>query len=153
MIRLRFESRLAADPAQVWARAATLAGVNAELMPLLRMSEPAAFAGRSLEEAQPGVLLFHSWLLLFGLLPFDRHALRLTAVYPGAGFDEDSSSWLQRVWRHRRRVEAIAGGTRVVDELDIVPRAAPAFLVRAIVAALFAHRHRRLRRHYGALPG
>lgn len=153
MIHLRFESRLAAEPAQVWARAATMAGVNAELMPLLRMSTPASFAGRSLEEALPGELLFHSWLLLFGCIPFDRHALRLAAIYPGAGFDEDSSSWLQSVWRHRRRVEAIPGGACVVDELDIQPRAAPAFVVRVIVGALFAHRHRRLRRQYGALQG
>lgn len=152
MIRLRFESRLAAPAGGVWAQASTMAGVNAELGPWVRMSYP---AGRAVLDAQAvpmGTVLFRSWLCVFGVLPFDRHALRLERLYPGVGFDERSSSWMQKVWVHRRRIEAIDGGTRVTDELEVEPRlpfATP--LVRVVVGFLFAHRHRRLRARFGAL--
>lgn len=149
MIVLAFESRLGADAATVWAQVSTMQGVNAELMPLVRMTVPAAFAGMTLPEAPLGRPAFDSWLLAFGLVPFDRHRLQLERLHP-MGFDERSSSWLQRVWVHRRRVIAEANGCRVTDELEIEPRiglAAP--MVRRVVRALFAHRHRRLRRSFG----
>ena len=149
-VRLRFESSLAADASTVWAHATAMDGVNFELGPWVRMSVPKTFAGRSIDQARPGVVLFHSWLLAFGVLPFDRHALRLEAIGPGMRFDEHSTSWMQRVWRHHRRVEPQGAGCVVIDELEVVPRAAPAFLIRGIVGALFAHRHRRLRRRFGA---
>lgn len=150
MIALRFESTLNTDAATVWQQVSRMSGVNRELMPLLRMTAPPAYADLSLEQAPLGEVLFQSWLLLFGLLPFDRHALRLERLLPGVGFDEDSTSLLQRVWRHRRRVQATAGGCRVVDELEVLPRLAPAFIVRALVRTVFMHRHRRLRRMFGA---
>ena len=151
MIELRFESRLAAPAAEVWAQASTMAGVNAELMPLLRMTVPAHAAAFGLEQAQDrlGQVLFQSWLLLFGFLPFDRHALRLVQVYPGCGFDEDSTSWLQKIWRHRRRIEPDGDGCRVIDVLEVQPRFAPAFLVRPLLRQVFAHRHRQLLRRFG----
>ncbi len=154
MIMLRFESHLAAPAAAVWARIATMEGVNAELAPWIRMTYPER--GLSLDHAQLplGHTAFHSWLLAFGVLPFDRHALGLDRVLPARGFDERSHSWTQRRWIHRRRVFATGQGCRVTDELEFEPRlpfAAP--LVRVIVAALFRHRHRRLRRAFGSASG
>ncbi|HUP91683.1 MAG TPA: hypothetical protein VM074_05495 [Solimonas sp.] len=150
-LRLSFESRLAAPAAQVWAQVSTMAGVNAELMPLLRMSYPAEYAGMTLSDAPIRQVIFHSWLLLLGVLPFDRHALQLERVYP-MGFDERSSSWMQRVWIHRRRVEPDGDGCRVTDELEIEPRLPFAgVVVGPVVRAIFAHRHRRLRARFGAL--
>ncbi|ROH93307.1 hypothetical protein ED208_01935 [Stagnimonas aquatica] len=154
MICLSFESRLAAAPETVWASASTMAGVNAELGPWVRMSYPAERAALDAQAVPLGELLFQSWLCVFGLIPFDRHALVLEQLYPGIGFDERSSSWMQKVWVHRRRIEAIPGGCRVSDELEIAPRLRlQAPLVRWLVAALFRHRHRRLRARYGALAG
>lgn len=129
-----------------------MAGVNAELGPWVRMSYPADRAALDGRAVPVGQVLFRSWLCLFGMLPFDRHALRLERLYPGLGFDERSSSWLQKVWLHRRRIEAVDGGARVTDELEIEPRlpfATP--LVRRVVGVLFAHRHRQLRTRFGAL--
>jgi len=41
----------------------------------------------------PGRVIFKSWLLLFCVLPFNRHALALESVQEDDGFVEESSSW------------------------------------------------------------
>jgi len=152
MVRLRFESRLAVSPEAVQRVALTMPGVNAELMPLLRMSYPAQYRTLDVHAAPAGEVVFHSWLLLFGLLPVDRHALAFEAIHEN-GFDERSSSWLQSIWIHRRRIDAVPGGTRVTDELEFEPRLRIAMpLVAAIITRVFRHRHRRLCARYGRLP-
>ncbi|MBK7585175.1 MAG: hypothetical protein IPI67_33925 [Myxococcales bacterium] len=147
-IELSFESELAASPDAVWAAVRTLEGVNRELAPWVRMTAPRDAITRSLEEARLDQPLFASYLLAFGLVPFDRHQLRLMAAGNGH-FLERSTSLLQRVWEHERWVEPSAGGTRVRDRLHIVPRFAPAALVSASVSAVFRWRHRRLRARFG----
>ncbi len=96
-------------------------------------------------------MLFKSWVLLLGVVPVDRHALALTRVTEGTGFVEDSTSWLQRRWRHERTLtDANDGRCTVADRLTIEPRIAMAApLVRTIVHAAFTHRHRRLRAGLG----
>jgi hypothetical protein len=154
VIVLRFESRLAAAPDALWRHATSMAGVNFELMPLVRMSYPADAATLPDAIERPDGVLFRSWLLAFGVLPFDRHALCLRSVGPGMRFDEDSTSWLHRRWGHHRRIEPLDGGACVIDELQVVPRLRLAgAVVRVVVALIFDHRHRRLRRRFGALPG
>ena len=145
MVRLSFVSDLAASPAQVWQRVSTMNGVNHELMPLLRMTHPPEAADLSSPLLQLGQTAFASWLLLFGILPIDRHYLMLERLYPGEGFDERSWSWMQAEWIHRRRVLAIEGGTRVTDELEFMPRLGiAAYLLRPVIRHVFNHRHRRL---------
>ncbi len=147
MIELSFTSTLHAPAARVWAHASDMAGVNYELAPLVRMHLPAALRGKTIADAPLGEVAFHSWLFAGGVVPFDRHALRLVALDPGAGFVEESSSLVQRVWRHERRI-APASESRCVltDRLGVEPRiAAAAPLVRAAVTQIFRHRHRRLR--------
>lgn len=148
-------SALAAPADEVWVTATTMEGVNAELVPLVRMTHPRGL--RSLRELDPpvvaGRVLFRSWLLAGGIVPFDRHALALDEVDDaGRRFVEESTSWLQRRWRHERSVVARPGGCVVTDRLTVEPRLGPARpLVAAAVGRIFDHRHRRLRRRYGAL--
>ncbi|HVJ88759.1 MAG TPA: hypothetical protein VM580_03080 [Labilithrix sp.] len=87
-------------------------------------------------------------LLFLGLVPFDRHHLTLDRIY-NRGFDEESWSWLQRRWRHERRVEPMATGCIVTDRLTISPRFAPAALVLSLVRRIFAARHEKLRARFG----
>lgn len=151
VVSLRFESQLAASPATVWAHASTMAGVNAELGPWLRMSHPAHAAELGALVVGPGKVLFQSWLLVLGIIPFDRHALCLERLLPGSGFDERSSSWLQKSWVHRRRILPSGSGSRISDELEFEPRlgfAAP--MVKPIIRAVFQHRHRQLLKKFGA---
>lgn len=137
-------STLSADPDEVWEAISTLHGVNRELRPFVVMREPAVMRGRTLVSLPPGERV-SCLMLAGGVLPFDRHLLCLESVTPGGGFAEESTSWLQRRWRHVRTLEAVDGGTRITDHVTAEPRVvllAP--MVRRIVDALFAHRHRRL---------
>jgi hypothetical protein len=150
---LSFTSHLAAAAPVVWEVVGTMPGVNAELAPWLRMSTPARAEGLRIEDAPTGKRLFSSWLLFGGWLPVDRHHLQLAEIARGRGFVEQSTSWSQRLWEHRRVVEPRGDDACIVsDRLTFVPRVALAgpLLVR-VVGALFRHRHRRLRARFGAV--
>lgn len=143
-------SVLRAEPSEVWAGIRTMAGVNDELSPWVRMTHPAGAFG--LEDAPLGELAFQSWLLLLGVLPFDRHRLVLEEVEPGRRFLERSSTWLQRLWQHERTLEPHPEGCRVTDRVTVQPRIpGAAALTRPLVGFLFRSRHRVLRRRYNGL--
>jgi ligand-binding SRPBCC domain-containing protein len=157
-IKLSFRSDLAAPRPEVWSVVSTMRGVNAELGPWVRMTHPRD-ADRLDAASVPatGDVLFRSWLLAFGVLPFDRHSLAIVSVDAGSGFVEESRSWLQQRWRHERRLTDRTGsGCTVVDELVIQPRIGLVTpITRRTVRAIFEHRHRRLRKRFGAIefPG
>ena len=144
------ESRLAASPERVWEHAGAIAGVNDELGGLLRMTAP---AGARIDgpDVPLGRRWFRSWLLLGGVLPVEYYDdLTLVRVEPGRGFLERSSAPTVRVWERERTLEPLAdGGTRVRDRVRAEPRLpVPAAVPRALIAAIFRLRHRRLRRRF-----
>lgn len=147
-------SRLDAPPARVWERITTFAGVNAELRPLLRMTAPPGMDSLRPEDVVLGERMFRSWVLLFGLIPFDYDDLTLVRIDPGRGFLERSRMLSQRLWEHERTLEADGeDGCLVIDRLRFEPRLPlPGALFRPVVRFLFRHRHRRLRAHFGAAP-
>ncbi len=148
-------STLAAPAAVVWRHATSMDGVNDELQPWVRMTHPAALASLDVaDESELGTVVFRSWLLAGGRVPFDRHALRLVEIDArddGGSFVEESTSWLQARWRHQRDVMAL-GGDRclVTDRLVVVPRVPLARpVVARVVPWLFGRRHRRLVDRFG----
>lgn len=154
-IRVAIASTVPTSPDEVWAVVTTFAGVNAELMPYCRMREPRSLRSRTLDSYRPGELAA-CWLLAGGVIPFDRHLLGLESIDPGTGFVEESTTWMQRRWRHERTLLAVGGtadapaGTIVEDRLTIEPRwrvAAPA--TARLVGRIFEHRHRRLQVAFG----
>lgn len=154
--RAEFEigSRLQAPPAAVWERAMSAEGINAELWPLLRMTVPRGLDSLDLHGLEPGPL-GRSWLLLFGLLPFDYDEIGLARIEPGRGFLERSRMLSQRLWEHERTIEpgANGAGSILVDRLAWEPRLPlPGRLLAPLIAALFRHRHRQLRAHFGGSP-
>lgn len=140
-------SEVAQTADEVWCAVTTPRGVNAELAPFIRMTFPQA--DLKLTDAALDTPLFGSWILLFGLLPFDRHTFVIHEI--GARyFIETSRSLLQKLWRHERSLTQSARGTIIRDVVTVTPRfsfAAP--LTGAIVRAIFRHRHKRLARLYG----
>ncbi len=155
-MRAGFEvsSRLEASAEDVWKRVTTAAGVNAELMPIARMTVPRGAGDFDIADATPGTSLGRSWILLFGVLPIDWDRIHLVGVEAGRGFHERSQMLTQRVWEHRRALEPLgAGACTVTDRVSFEPRLpfmAP--LLRPLFEAVFRHRHRRLRRHFGGSP-
>lgn len=143
---LSFDSTLTASPDTAWAWVTSFDGISKEMAPILRMSAPI----RDLASVafEPGVPMFRSWLLLFGVLPVDCSDLTLLSLTPGVGFVEQSRMGSMRLWRHERRVIPDGTGCRVTDALTFEPRIGGR-LVEAFVARFFAHRHKMLRRYLG----
>ncbi|MGF0226253.1 hypothetical protein ACQR3Q_10790 [Dietzia natronolimnaea] len=136
---------------EVWARVVTADGVSDEFRPLLRMRFPARLAGASIADVPLGRPIGRAWILLGGVIPVEYDDLVLVDLEAPRFFQERSELGSCRVWEHRRELESLAdGSTRVTDTLRAVPRAlVPGSVVRVVVGALFAHRHRRLAREFG----
>lgn len=146
-------SRLAAPAAEVWAFATTAAGVNEELMPIVRMTVPRGLGGDfGIADVDAPQRLGRSWLLLGGLIPFDWDDIGIERIGPGFSFSERSTMLSQRAWHHDRSVEPLGErACTVTDRIRFVPRLpllAP--LLRPVFLWTFRHRHRRLRRRFGA---
>jgi ligand-binding SRPBCC domain-containing protein len=144
-------SELGAPSEQVWARVASADGINDELRPWMRMTAPRG-TQLSISDVPLGRPWFRSWVLLFGLLPFDYDELCIERLEPGRGFLERSRMLSAPLWEHERTLESTAsGGTRVTDRVAFTPRLrAASRLHRAVIAAIFRHRHRRLCAYFGA---
>jgi ligand-binding SRPBCC domain-containing protein len=152
-------SRLAAPADVVWARVVTPAGVNDEMRPLMRMTVPRGLGGDfAIDSVEPGVKIGRSWVLAFGLIPFDYDDLTLERIDPGHGFLERSKMLSQRLWEHERTIEPVGDGCTITDRIAWEPRLPlPGALFRPLIAFFFRHRHSRLRRRFGgeraAAPG
>src|SRR5690242_11902647 len=103
-------SSLGAPATDVWEHATAMDGVNWELSPFVEMSVPRRMRGLTIANAPLGEVAFRSVLLAFGVVPFDVHSLQLESVSPPNGFVEESTSWLQRRWRHERTITASDAG-------------------------------------------
>jgi hypothetical protein len=144
--------RLAAPAARVWERATSAEGVNDELMPIARMTVPRGLGQLDLASVEAPRRLGRSWILLGGVLPCDWDDIHIAAVGPGLAFSERSTMLSQRSWHHDRTVEPHGDDAcTVTDRIAFVPRLpwlAP--LLRPLFLRVFRHRHRRLRRRFGA---
>jgi ligand-binding SRPBCC domain-containing protein len=147
-------SRLDADPEQVWNRVTTPEGINDEMRPYLRMTLPAGVDGLDPESIELGKRIGRSWILLFGLIPFDYDDLTLAELDPNRGFLERSQMLSQRSWEHERTLEPTGeGGCLIADRVRWQPRLGlPGTPLRPVIGWFFRHRHKRLQRHFGGRP-
>ncbi len=138
-----------ADPMAVWTRVMSAEGINDELAPWFRMTVPRGLDQLELASVEPG-RLGRSWVLLFGFLPIDYDDLGLERIDRGRGFLERSTMLSQRLWEHERRIEPmLEGGCVVSDRVAWEPRLPlPGRWLHPLFAAIFRHRHKRLRRHF-----
>jgi ligand-binding SRPBCC domain-containing protein len=146
-------SILKSPPSEVWRHAITATGINHELMPLARMTFPAAVAALTPETVRLGERVCRSWVLLFGIVPVDYDDVTLIELEPGRRFLERSPMLSQRFWEHERTLMESGGGTRICDRVRFIPRLGPiAPLYARIFRAAFALRHRNLRKIFGGEP-
>ncbi len=142
-------SKLGVPADRLWAEQ-SMATVNFELGPWIRMSCPQQWRGLRLKDWTGQAPLFKSWVLLLGLLPIDRHCFGTLALGPDLYFVEGSSSWLLRTWRHERGVTRNGAGCEVVDRISFELRLTwISSAVKPIYALVFRHRHARMRARFG----
>lgn len=134
-------------PASTFWAGMSMEAVNAELMPLVRMTVPTSWRAAPIGRWQTGKLLFRSWILLFGVLPVDLHALKLEEIREGTGFKELSSSMVNRVWMHERWTEPHGERCVLVDRVTVQGRLPPlTSLLMPVYRWVFRHRHAQLKR-------
>jgi hypothetical protein len=130
MREFNIKSDLAIEPSVFWSTT-SMRSVNWELWPIVRMTSPKEWQNRPIDSWEGGVELFKSWILLFGLIPIDRHSFRLRNTPKGFRFNECSSSLDEqrmespphhsraRSWMHRQRssglFESDSVGLRLPD--------------------------------------
>jgi hypothetical protein len=128
-------------------------GINDEMRPYLRMTIPRGLDRLDPAQIELGEPVGRSWILLFGLIPFDYDDLNLVRLDPDEGFLERSTMLSQRLWEHERTLEAGGAGCTVTDRVRWEPRLGlPGRALRPVIGWFFRRRHRRLRRHFGGDP-
>jgi ligand-binding SRPBCC domain-containing protein len=154
LAEITVSSRLGAAADDVWNRVISPEGINDEMRPYLRMTLPAGVERLAPESIELGERIGRSWILLFGLIPFDYDDITLVRLEPQRGFLERSRMLSQRSWEHERTLESLSDGTcRITDRVRWQPRLGlPATPLRPVIAWFFRHRHRRLQRHFGGGP-
>ncbi|WP_277210309.1 hypothetical protein [Isoptericola croceus] len=152
-------SVLDAPRSVLWRHATSFAGIGAELWPWLDMTTPRGLRARRLDENSVSVPLGRSVLLLGGVLPVEYDDIVVAELEPGRRFLERSSMLTSGLWEHERVLEDVGpAASQVRDTVRFRLRGAlrhvpgVEHLARSMVTAVFAHRHRRLRRHFG-VPG
>ncbi|RMI37239.1 SRPBCC family protein [Streptomyces triticirhizae] len=146
-----------ADPERVWLTVTDMKGVNAELMPFMRMTLPRELRrDPTIREVELDRPLGRSYIFLGGVIPIDFDAITIHEREDGRRFLERSSTSCTRVWMHERTVDPAPDGARLTDRLtyEVRPHLRP--LARPfhwMLDGLFAHRHRRLRRNFAPAAG
>jgi ligand-binding SRPBCC domain-containing protein len=147
-------SRLDAPPDRVWRHATSMAGVNLELAPLMRMTHPPELTELGEQTVPLGEPLFRSIILLFGVLPIDYDDVTFAALSPGKSFREDSRMLSMRRWIHERSVEAAPGGATLTDRITFELKVPGVGGVLArLLGLVFRNRHRNLVRLFGGEQG
>ena len=126
-------------------------GVNAEMTPLVRMTIPRGRDDISLADIEDGTTIGRSWILLFGVIPFDYDDIHIESTEPGRAFHERSKMLTQRSWWHDRTVDPDGPDACVVtDSVRFEPRLPlPPALLRPVFHWFFRRRHRKLRARFG----
>ncbi|MDX6602854.1 MAG: hypothetical protein QOF13_2056 [Solirubrobacterales bacterium] len=120
------------------------------MRPFLRMTLPPGVEQLDPESIEIGKPIGRSWILLFGVLPFDYDDVTLERLEPGRSFLERSKMLSQQTWEHERTIEPAEGGCVVTDRVRWQPRLGlPASPLKPVIGWFFRHRHKRLRRHFG----
>lgn len=126
-----------------------MAAVNAELGPWIKMTVPAPWHHRPIVQWPTETALFNSWILLFGVLPIDKHRFYLHSTNKATGFDERSTSIINKRWQHTRTAHPGNYGCTLTDTVTFESRLPfVAALLTPVYRLVFQRRHHYLRRCY-----
>lgn len=148
---MKFEvsSKLEISPDEV-SELLTMRGVNSELSPLIRMTASPQWANRPIFEWPTGRVLFSSWILLFGIIPIDRHTFFFQSMDRQRGFAETSYSLTNKLWHHCRDIDCSGANCLVTDTVEFQCRVPLlTYLLAPAYRFVFRHRHKVLKSCYG----
>ena len=149
---------VAASAHDVWRWVTSPAGINHELLPVMRMTVPRGMIGKDIDSLPTGRAIGRSWILLFGFVPVDFDDITIAELEDGRRFLERSTMLSMSSWEHERTVHPTERGCEVTDRvtfrlrppLDRLPHVEAA--AAALLRWLFGHRHRRLVSHFARSP-
>ncbi len=119
-------------------------GVNFELSPLVRMTSPRCYSDMSILEWPRNQHVFTSVLLLFSAIPVDYHKFIFVALEQD-GFEERSSTLMNKEWFHKRTIIASGEASLVVDKVSYQSRLPfVGLLMKPLYKFIFERRHKRL---------
>lgn len=132
----------------IWRHMTSMANINDELMPFIRMTYPADkdtlfCQSKTLVFGEP---IFLSAILLFGFIPMDLHWLILDYLIDGECFYENSVTLLHKYWKHQRILTEVGDGkVQLKDKVEFQPRIwGLGYLLLPVVKYVFQHRHKKL---------
>jgi len=142
--------RLAAPPVAVWEQVASVTGVNAELMPVVRVTFPRAARGLTATGSIPSGRYFVVCCCCSACCLSTSTRSRSPASYPGVAFSNrrprfctaagsTSACSTPRAMGPESAIASISSAGCLVSGVALVP----------VVRAIFRHRHAQLRRHFG----
>lgn len=122
----------------------TMKGVNFELFPLVKMTSPKNYSGMSILKWPQNQHVFTSILLLGGIIPIDYHKFTFVALAQN-GFEECSTTLLNKEWCHKRTIVDSDGISMVIDKVSYKPYVPfIGWLMKPVYKSIFEYRHKRL---------
>ena len=150
MIEINMESRLKEDENVLSDEVLSIGGVNYELGPALKMGAPEIWQHTSIADWPEGRFLFNSVVWFLKVIPIDVHFFKMINVSK-LGFEEASSTLLNKKWCHERTIESSDDGTIIRDQIRYQSRIPlVGNILKPIYSMIFKHRHSRLVHRYGA---
>ncbi len=149
-LTFRKTSTVSAPPSEIWPVVTSPAGINHELMPVMRMTVPAQLRGKAIDEMPLKEKIGRSWFFLLGFIPIDFDDITIAEREDGRRFLERSTMMSMSAWEHERTLVPCDGGSEVTDRVTFQLRPPLAWVPGAhavlgmLLRWLFGHRHRRL---------
>jgi ligand-binding SRPBCC domain-containing protein len=153
-VTFRKQSVVAAPPSEVWDVVTSPAGINFELMPVMRMTVPRQLRGKAIHEMPLREKIGRSWFFLLGFIPIDFDDITIAEREDGRRFLEKSTMMSMSAWEHERTLTPCEGGSEVSDRITFQMRPPLGWIPGAHAVLgfclrwLFGHRHRRLARWF-----
>jgi hypothetical protein len=150
MPKFEIETPLAVSPEQLSTDLLSMAGVNDELSPLLKMTAPQQWIEKPIFQWPVNIPLFSSTILLFGFIPIDVHRFKFTSVNT-MGFKESSSTLFNSLWQHERSILSDGDGDGATIKDVVYYRSKLAVLgglFKPVYRWIFIHRHKRIKFKY-----
>ena len=87
-----------------------------------------------------------SFIFLFGFIPMGVHFLRLDSLEIGVSFCENSTTLLNKYWKHRRSLRQVSKEyTEVTDSVEFESRLPfIGYLLLPVIEFIFQHRHTKI---------